>query len=59
MAITFFAGMIGIVGLATFLGIMLFKVPALPLIVICVGVGLLLVYDFVNELREDAEKSRR
>jgi hypothetical protein len=59
MAITFFAGILGIVGLAAFLGIMLFKVPALPLILICGGVMLLLVWDFVNELRAGAAKSRR
>ena len=51
-------GVIGIGGLATFLGIMLFKVPALPLIIICSGVMLLLVYDFLNELRADAAKRR-
>lgn len=52
-------GVIGIGGLGLFLGIMLFKVPALPLIIICVGVMLLLLYDFLNELRTDAAKRRR
>ena len=50
---------LGIGGLAVFLGIMLIWVPALPLIVICVGVMLLLVYDFVNELRIESAKRRR
>lgn len=59
MAVTLFAGILGIAGLGTFLGIMLFKVPAPPLIIICVGVMLLLVYDFVNELRADAAKRKR
>jgi hypothetical protein len=53
------AGILGIGGLAVFLGIMLIWVPALPLIVICVGVMLLLVYDFVNELRIESAKRRR
>jgi hypothetical protein len=52
-------GIIGIGGLGVFLGIMLFRVPALPLIIICLGVMLLLIWDFVNELRADAEKRRR
>lgn len=52
-------GIIGIGGLGVFLGIMLFRVPALPLIIICMGVMLLLIWDFVNELRADAEKRRR
>ncbi len=51
-------GVIGIGGLGLFLGIMLFRVPALPLIVICVGVMLLLIWDFVNTIREEAEKRR-
>lgn len=51
-------GIIGIGGLGVFLGIMLFKVPALPLIIICVGVMLLLVWDFINTVREDATKRR-
>ncbi len=59
MGITFFAGILGIVGLAVFLGIMLIWVPAPPLVIICVGVMLLLVYDFVSELRADAAKRNR
>lgn len=56
MAAILFAGIIGIGGLIVFLGIMLIWVPAPPLIIICVGVVLLLLYDFVNALREEREK---
>lgn len=52
------AGIIGIGGLGLFLGIMLFRVPALPLIVICSAVMLLLIYDFVITLREESAKRR-
>jgi uncharacterized membrane protein YfcA len=52
------SGIIGIGGLAIFLGIMLVWVPAPPRIVICVGVMLLLIYDFVITLREEGEKRR-
>jgi xanthosine utilization system XapX-like protein len=52
------SGIIGIAGLAIFLGIMLVWVPAPPLIAICVGVMLLLIYDFVITLREEGEKRR-
>jgi hypothetical protein len=44
-------GIIGIAMLATFLGFMLWWVPAPPLIIIMVGVILLLIYDFVQTLR--------
>lgn len=56
MAAIVFAGIMGIGGLIVFLGIMLIWVPAPPLIIICVGVVLLLIYDFVNSLREEREK---
>jgi hypothetical protein len=48
---TFITGAIGIVMLAAFLGIMLWWVPALPLIIITVVVLLLLLYDFVQTVR--------
>lgn len=51
-------GIIGIGGLGLFLGIMLFRVPALPLIVICASVMALLVWDFLGALRQEAEKRR-
>lgn len=48
---TLITGIIGIVMLAIFLGIMLLWVPAVPLIIIVVSVLLLLIYDFVQTLR--------
>jgi hypothetical protein len=48
---TLITGLIGIAMLATFLGIMLWWVKALPLIIIIVGVLALLIYDFVQTLR--------
>ncbi len=47
----FITGVIGIAGVITFLGIMLWWVPAPPLIIIVVGVMLLLLVDFVQSLR--------
>ena len=47
----FITGLIGIIGLGLFLGIMLWWVQALPLIIIVVGVLLLLLYDWVQTLR--------
>jgi hypothetical protein len=43
-------GIIGIAMVAAFLGVMLWWVPAPPLIIIVVGVMLLLVYDLVTTL---------
>jgi uncharacterized protein (DUF983 family) len=48
---TLITGIIGIVMLMTFLGVMLWWVKALPLIVIIVFVILLMLYDFVQTLR--------
>jgi hypothetical protein len=47
----FITGIIGIAGVATFLGILLWWTKALPLIVIVAGVMLLLLVDFVLSLR--------
>ena len=47
----FITGLIGIVGVCTFLGIMLWWIKELPLIVICVFVMALLVWDFYQSLR--------
>ncbi len=52
-------GIIGIGGLGLFLGIMLFRVPALPLIVICTSVMALLIWDFLGALRQETEKRKR
>jgi hypothetical protein len=59
MGTILFSGILGIGGLLVFLGIMLIWVPALPLIAICVGVMLLLIYDFLNEIRAESAKRRR
>jgi hypothetical protein len=44
-------GILGIAGVLTFLGILLWWIKALPLIIICAGVMLLLLWDFVQTLR--------
>jgi hypothetical protein len=46
----FITGIIGIAGIAVFLGIMLWWVPATPLIVIVVCVLVLLIWDFAQSL---------
>jgi hypothetical protein len=51
MIVTLVVGAIGIAMLLAFLGVMLWWVPAPPLIVIIVGVLALLAYDFVQTLR--------
>jgi hypothetical protein len=43
-------GLIGIAGVCTFLGILLWWIKAVPLIVICVLVMALLSYDFYQSL---------
>lgn len=43
-------GLIGIAGLFTFLGILLWWIKAVPLIIICVVVAALLAYDFYQSL---------
>ena len=44
-------GLIGIAGVCAFLGIMLWWIKAVPLIIICVFVMALLIYDFVLTLK--------
>jgi hypothetical protein len=51
MMLNLVTGLIGIAMLAVFLGIMLWWVPATPLIIIVVGVLALLFYDFVQTVR--------
>jgi hypothetical protein len=51
MTMTLITGIVGIAMLTVFLGIMLWWVKAPPLIIIVVGVLLLLIYDFLQELR--------
>ena len=48
---TLVTGIIGIAMLASFLGIMLWWVKALPLIIIIVFVFVLMLYDFVQTVR--------
>jgi hypothetical protein len=55
----FITGIVGIAGLATFLGIMVWWVPAPPLIIIMVGVTLLLVVDFVQSVFNRDDGTRR
>ena len=59
MIMTLITGLIGIAMLATFLGIMVWWVKALPLILIVVGVLALLIYDFVQELRAASRSAAR
>ncbi len=59
MIMTLITGLIGIAMLATFLGIMVWWVKALPLIIIVVGVLALLIYDFVQELRAASRSAAR
>lgn len=46
----FITGIIGVAGVMVFLGILLWWIKAVPLIIICVVVMALLVYDFVKSL---------
>jgi magnesium-transporting ATPase (P-type) len=59
MIMTLITGLIGIAMLATFLGIMVWWVKALPLIIIIVVVLALLIYDFVQELRAASRGATR
>jgi hypothetical protein len=52
----FVTGLVGLIGLITFLGLMLIWVPAPPLIVICVVVVGLLLVDFVGSLRGNGDR---
>jgi hypothetical protein len=52
MMMTLITGIIGIAMIVAFLGIMLWWVKALPLIVIVGVVLLMLLYDFVQTVRE-------
>lgn len=56
---TLVTGIIGIAGVLAFLGIMVWWVPAPPLIVIVVGVMSLLIYDFVQTVRFGNNYSQR
>jgi hypothetical protein len=52
-------GIIGIAGVIAFLGILLWWIKAAPLIIICVIVMALLIYDFYQSLRStDGNRTR-
>jgi hypothetical protein len=57
MITTLITGLIGIGLLVTFLGIMVWWVKAPPLIIIVVGVLVLLLIDFVQELRAASRRA--
>jgi hypothetical protein len=59
LMMTLVTGIIGIAGVLAFLGIMVWWVPAPPLIVIVVGVMSLLIYDFVQTVRFGNNYSQR
>jgi hypothetical protein len=59
MMMLLITGLIGIAMLAVFLGIMVWWVKAPPLIIIVIGVLLLLLYDFVSELRASRTGAER
>jgi len=48
----FITGLIGVTGVIAFLGIMLWWIKAVPLIIICVAVVGLLIWDFWESLRQ-------
>jgi CHASE2 domain-containing sensor protein len=49
----FITGLIGVVGVCAFLGILLWWIKAVPLIIICVLVMAMLIYDFYQSLRAE------
>jgi hypothetical protein len=51
-------GLIGLAMAMVFLGFMVIWVPALPLIIIVVGVMALAVFDFVQTVREEGSSPR-
>jgi phosphate/sulfate permease len=59
MTLTLITGIIGIGMLATFLGIMLWWIKALPLIIIVAVVMAMLLYDFVQTLRSSEADTGR
>jgi hypothetical protein len=59
MIMTAICGVIGIAMVTAFLGFMVVWVQALPIIIIVVGVLLLLIYDFVQEIRAAANGPAR
>ena len=58
MIVALICGIIGIAMLLVFVGIMVWWVPALPLIIIFASVMALLVYDFVRTVLYGEEGAR-
>jgi hypothetical protein len=56
---TIVTGIVGLALLMAFLGIMLWWVPAPPLIIIVVSVLALLIYDFIDTVRHGDNGSSR
>lgn len=59
MNMNLFAGAVGILMVIAFLGFMVVWVPAVPLIIIVVGVMLLLIYDFIQTVRFGENHAQR
>jgi hypothetical protein len=59
MILNLVTGTIGFVMVAAFLGFMVVWVPALPLIIIVIGVLLLLLYDLVQTVRFGEDYAKR
>ena len=53
----FITGLIGIAGVCVFLGILLWWIKAVPLIIICVLVMALLIWDVLKSLRADDNRT--
>ena len=55
----FVAGIIGIATVFVFMGVILWWVPALPLILISVAVAAMLLFDFIRAVRYGENGQRR
>lgn len=53
----FITGLIGVIGVCTFLGILLWWIKAVPLIIICVLVMAMLIYDFYQSVRAEDNRA--
>ena len=49
---------VGLTGLALFLGIIIWRVPQAPLIIVFTAVFVMAIYDFWRELRSDVRDGR-
>lgn len=55
----FVAGIIGIATVSVFMGVVLWWVPALPLVVISIVVAAMLIFDFIQTVRYGENGERR